>query len=282
MTISKGIIYIATGEKFYNEALTSASSVKQFNKTSICIFTDRTVVDTIFDKHIILTEPEFSMLDKVKNIWKTPYNRTLYLDTDTYITGNLDAIFDSLDYVDFMASIECSRGFWYQDKISIPYPLPEFNGGVLAFNNSNEVIQTLMGWYAAQKKSQLWLKNHLNDKWTLDAGKEKWMITLDQPSLREIIWKNKNIRVANLSDEYNALVFSGTRLWGPALIVHGRGAISKYAKQMNSNKWDNRTYFQGCGTLRPFNEISFLESIGQIYRIIKLTFYLKLKKIFKL
>jgi len=75
MTISKGIIYIATGEKFYNEALSSAFSAKQFNNTPICIFTDLTVVDSVFDKHIILTEPEFSMLDKVKNIWKTPYNK---------------------------------------------------------------------------------------------------------------------------------------------------------------------------------------------------------------
>jgi hypothetical protein len=267
-----GVVYIATGDSFYKEACTSAKSLKVHNDIPVCIFTEQKNVDDVFDKHILLESPQFSMLDKVINLWKSPFDKTLYIDTDTYITCNITDIFEALDYVDFMGTIGGGRGFWYSKHINFPDSLPEFNGGVLAFSNKDYVIDTLKKWESVQIETQTFLKEHLSNNWVKESGKEKWMITLDQPSLRKIIWENKKIRIAIMPDEYNALVFSGITLWGKAKIIHGHGNLIRYADQMNLHN-RNRTYYQGLGTLLPLNEVSLFLNIKQISKMLLLSIY---------
>lgn len=180
-----------------------------------------------------------------------------------------------------MTTNESARGFWYPGEISLPAPLPEYNGGVIAFNNTREVTDTLKKWYSVQQETQSWLKKHLISSWVVKSGKEKWMLSLDQPGLRKIIWENKNIRVAVLPEEYNAFVFSGTRLWGKARIINGRGNLQKYANQMNRNPNPNRTYYQGFGAFRPLNDLSIGISLSQIGKMILFFFYLLFRKLIK-
>jgi hypothetical protein len=269
MNSDRGVIYISTGDRFYDECLKSVGSLKQHNEDlSVTIFTDRSEVDPIFDNFVQVEQPHFSVLDKVCNIWKTPYAQTLFIDSDTFITGSLDEYFEVLEYCDFAGTIESARGFWYQGEMDIPRGLCDINGGVLCFQNTPAVMDALRQWHSEYLKTAGWLEKY---------GPDTWYLTNDQPSLRKLIWTNRDIRVAILPDEYNALRLFGTRLWGEAKIVHGRGDILRIAKEMNKNAGKNRVFLQGAGTDLSIQDISVWKGLKQSFRMFISVFYLKFK-----
>ena len=269
MLSNRGVIYISTGDKSYNEALTSAKSLKKFNpELSVTMYTDKREADPVFDNFVIIEQPEYSVQDKALNIWKTPYEETLYLDSDTYITGDLGEYFEVLEYCDFAGTIESARGFWYNGKMDLPRALCDINGGVLCFKNTPAVIGALKQWYDEFKKTAVWLEEY---------GPDNWFLTNDQPSLRKLIWTNRDIRVAILPDEYNALRLFGTRLWGDARLVHGRGDVERIAEEMNANAGRNRVFLQGAGTVRPVQDISIWQGFKQSLRMMGSIFYFKFK-----
>jgi hypothetical protein len=93
--VSRGIIYIATGQKSVEEACASALRTKQcIPELPITLITDLQINEDIFHlvKHI--EEPQFGMADKVWNISRSPYRDTLYLDSDTYIVCEVREIFE--------------------------------------------------------------------------------------------------------------------------------------------------------------------------------------------
>ena len=269
MRSKRGVIYIATGDSCYAESLKSATSLRKYNPDlPITLFSERPDVDPIFDNSVLIEDPMFSMLDKVRNIAKTPYSETLFLDSDTFITGTLDDFFDVLEYCDFAGTIESARGWWYEGRMKIPRALCDINGGVLCFKDTPAVIETLGNWYAEYQKTEGWLK---------DFGPAKWFLTNDQPSLRKMIWTNRDIRVAILPDEFNALRLYGTRLWGDARVVHGRGDIERIADEMNAFVGQNRVFLQGGGTPRAIQNVSIWRALLQCLRMFTAIFYLKLR-----
>lgn len=269
MNANSGVVYISTGDRFYDECLKSVGSLKQHNPDlSVTIFTDREEVDPLFDNFVQIEKPYFSVLDKICNIWKTPYDQTLFIDSDTYITGSLDEYFDVLEYCDFAGTIASARGYWYEGEMDIPRGLCDINGGVLCFRNTLAVMNALKQWHSEYLKTAGWLEKY---------GPDEWYLTNDQPSLRKLIWTNRDIRVAILPDEYNALRLFGTRLWGEAKIVHGRCDILRIAKEMNENAGENRVFLQGAGTDMPIQNISVWNGLKQSFRMFISIFYLKFK-----
>lgn len=94
MDSSRGVIYISTGDRSYEEALMSIRSLKQTNPgLSVTLCTDNREVDAIVGQVVIIENPHYSVQDKALNIWRTPYQETLYLDSDTFVTGSLDEVF---------------------------------------------------------------------------------------------------------------------------------------------------------------------------------------------
>ena len=269
MLAKRGVLYIPTGDECYTEALISVRSLKKFNPDlSVTIYTDEREVDPVFDNFVIIEQPQYSAQDKALHMWRTPYEETLYIDSDTYVTGDLSEYFEVLDYCDFAGTIETARGFWHHGKMQVPRALCEFNAGVLCFKNTPPVMESLKQWNDEFLETAKWLGEY---------GSSKWILTNDQPSLRKLIWTNRDIRVAILPDEYNALRFFGTRLWGEALLVHGRGDIERIAKEMNENAGSNRVYMQGAGTVSDFGDISIWKGIKQCLRMLILIFFCKLR-----
>jgi hypothetical protein len=79
---SSGIIYIAFGSKFIDEAVNSARTAKMFSpQIQITLFADFNPQDECFDKFIPISPGHKRC--KVDYIDQTPYRDTIYLDTDT-------------------------------------------------------------------------------------------------------------------------------------------------------------------------------------------------------
>ena len=71
-----GIIYVATGAKYLAEAEHSARSVRRMSpKIPIAIISDRLPSCSLFDVRLNLPNPEYSFLDKIIALSRTPFER---------------------------------------------------------------------------------------------------------------------------------------------------------------------------------------------------------------
>ncbi|MGD1716609.1 hypothetical protein [Dapis sp. BLCC M172] len=104
--MSKGVIYIVTGEKYINEALISAASLKdKMPNLPITLFSSEEVNSELFNEVILIKNPQseygiIGKINQVRYISQTPYKETLFLDTDTYICHNFVERFTMLKNFD--------------------------------------------------------------------------------------------------------------------------------------------------------------------------------------
>ncbi|WP_339699859.1 hypothetical protein [uncultured Marixanthomonas sp.] len=189
----KGFLYIANRQKFIDEAIISAQSVKRFNTEPIAIVcTDELYsekVKEIFDKVIILKEiNRHTYLSKVIGMQETPFEKTIFLDSDTFITDKISELFDILDLVDFATTAEQNLHTTNIKGLSYKTIFPEFNSGVIVYRNNLQMKKVLKDWFNFCVDSKI--KN-------------------DMPGLREAVLKNFNtIRFSILPDCYNEHGFS--------------------------------------------------------------------------
>ena len=107
--MNKGVVYAVMGSpggRYLAEALDSARSLKKFEPDlSICVVTDRPEMVPLHDAVDKLvkcgTPPKKLILRaKIDALGLTPYDRTLFLDSDTYICGRIGQMFSIMDSYD--------------------------------------------------------------------------------------------------------------------------------------------------------------------------------------
>jgi len=142
-------------------------------------------------------------LAKLYAILESPYEKTLFLDTDTEIKKPISGMFKLLDKFD----IALAPGPMTQPPLDgddimneVPIEFPELNTGVILYKKTNKMINFLNNW----KDVFLNNKNGLYRK----HGKGG-----EQVALRYLLWSEENIRL---------YIFSTTGMpnmynfrWGP-------------------------------------------------------------------
>jgi len=223
MTNRDGILYLASGQAFVNQAIQSANSVKEHNPNiPITIFTDQNIGNQIFDEVIKLSSPITDPGESILSEDHFPYDRTLYLDSDTYICGDISPIFEMLDVFDVVAAHNVGRAWWNEDvytenNIHIPESFPEYNTGVVAYKNNSSV----------QKLFERW-----NDQYSKIGG--PW----NQPAFRVSLY-DSGVNLGTLPPEYNFMLHSVGFASGPVKIIHqGPSDIKLYrfSQEINSTK----------------------------------------------
>ena len=128
-----GFVYVATGSGYLEEAQRSAASLRRWNPGyPICLVTDNALPETeLFDDVVFRTDAEHKPIDKLLAI-HCPYERAVYLDTDTRVFGDLSPPLALLERFDLAANQDVNRG-WYYELPDIPVAFPEFNTGVIAY-----------------------------------------------------------------------------------------------------------------------------------------------------
>lgn len=104
--LSRGVVYVVAGSKNYvNELVSSVLSVRRHNKNlSITVFSDFEIPERLGVAVEKLAFRENPHKLKVCSMRRSPYGRTLFLDTDTEVRGSLDPLFQELDDRDFCAA----------------------------------------------------------------------------------------------------------------------------------------------------------------------------------
>jgi Nucleotide-diphospho-sugar transferase len=178
-----GVIFVATGEKHYQWAIEGARSVRETNRdVPVTLFSELGEAKWPFTDHRRIERPH--RRSKVDCIPLTPYERTIYLDTDCRVACDLKPIFALLDRFDIAMAHKHNRNTrtslrsWH---VKVPDAFPQLNSGVIAFRRTDPVIAALKEW--------------ARDFDEADLGK-------DQVTLREILWTHP-LNLYILPPEYN-------------------------------------------------------------------------------
>lgn len=219
---SRGVIYVATGKKFVEEALISVESVKKhMPDIPVSLFTDLSElvssppegVDSVYP----LENASRSCRDKIKPLADSPYERTLFLDTDTYLCTPVYDLFEMLDRFEIALAQAPDR---YQYILpEIPDCFTELNSGVIVFRKNKRVSDLL----------ELWDQTFVR---MLDQDTSSYR---DQHSLRDSLYRSQ-IQFFVLPQEYNFRTicpnFAGKNC--NVKIIHGRHAdMEKVAAKLN-------------------------------------------------
>ena len=123
----------------------------------------------------------------------TPFDRTLYLDTDTRVLEDITPVFDLLDRFDLALAHASNRVTRLQTwRTTLPRSFPQFNAGVFLYKKTPAVMSLLDEWVSSFHA----------------AG-----FRSDQITLRELLWLS-NLRIATLPPEYNVRFQKYLWLWG--------------------------------------------------------------------
>lgn len=245
---TRGVVYVASGRKYLEEAGHSAASVRQTNPDlPIGLVTDdESVAPGRFDHVLRLKAPRQTSFDKLQMV-RAPWERTLFLDTDTLVHARLDSVFALLDRFDF-AAVQRSSGYHYALE-GVPQTFPEFNSGVIAFRQGPEVEAFFRRW------AELY-----------DALAETSERTFDQKSLRAALYASP-LRIANLPPEYNFMpYFPGIAMTG-LMITHGRpfAQLERLRRRMDRHH-GRRAWVPGIGAVRGMHATSFPDLVGLTVR----------------
>jgi hypothetical protein len=229
--MKEGVVYIATGQKYIGEALKSAASLKGMNRSvHVTVFSDREIDSPYVDGVVRIEGAEATrkpqpvtvrnggadpvagrqpkgMFNKVSYMGQSPYERTLFLDSDTYIAGEISDLFELLDSFDIAvahAPHRSPRSSIQRKRFArIPPSFVMMNTGVLLFKNSERVSTFFADW----------LRSYQED---VTAGEYN-----DQTSFREALYTS-DLRVAMLPPEYNYRFHKRLCINGSLKILHGR------------------------------------------------------------
>ena len=191
--LMNGLLYTATGRRYVEQALVSIESARRWNPgIPVAVFTDDPGAFADWADHVTPFSPpqtrrEQMMLPRLQCLARSPFVRTLALDTDTVIMGPIHEVFDVLDAtsvgichghqrtVRFTAALRDGKAM-----AEIPYAFGPVQGGVILFDDGD-------GRRFVEDVASLYQDKQYED---------------DQVSMREVLWR-ANYRFATLPPEYN-------------------------------------------------------------------------------
>jgi hypothetical protein len=202
-----GFCYVADCEAYIDEAMQSIASLRaQMPDVPVAIVTQR---------HLFRDEPSVTDWVEIQQARKgpivktdarlAPYERVIFLDSDTLIIDDLTGIFELLENFDFACAHEPNGHPEYGLESGVPRVFLEPNTGVFAFRKSRATEQLFENWLAEY-----------------DALHEKIGVANDQPSLRIALWKTDSVRHLGLAREYNLITHANCSVSGRVAVIHDR------------------------------------------------------------
>lgn len=200
--MERGILYIATGERYTREARQSAKRAQEHVDYPIAIYTDCTrIVGDVFTHVFEIESKVEGYHNKIKYMKETPFDKTLFLDTDTYVNSDLSELYKLLETYDVGIAHDPSHN--KHTLSSVPGSFPEYNTGVLLYNDNSTVSELMETW---------------NEYYT-EMGSE--YNSKDQPAFRRALYHNE-VKFVTITREWNCFYNFPGYIAEPPKILHGR------------------------------------------------------------
>jgi hypothetical protein len=190
-----------------------------------------------------IANPTHGPEDKIISMAMSPYEETLFLDSDTYMTDDSREVFALLEQFDLAAAHAPYRAQYRVREV--PDCFPELNSGVILFRKS-EQMRSLFG---------RWLQIYRDDRvnpvdWLFPGGAAWYRRAIpNQPSFRRAVYES-GLRIAVLPPEYNCRVPFPGFVHTKVKIIHGRSdCLPTLAKELNKTMLP-RVHVMRWGKLR--------------------------------
>ena len=163
-TMTQGYLYTAFGERYVSEARISAASLKSVSKCAqVCLITDQPIApggefDIVLPITSGASDEHYAKLDrgayyrKIDQFVRSPFDQTIYLDSDTYISCPLEGLFTLLDRYELLVTLDGNAevNYAFEQTVapfsSIPKEFGCFNTGVLAYRKSPRTHAFFQQW----------------------------------------------------------------------------------------------------------------------------------------
>ena len=161
-----GVIYLASGGRSYlGELITSLKSLRRFDPAlPVTVFSRFKVPASLRCHWVPLDSREHPLKLKVLTLRRSPYERTLFLDTDITLHGSLAPVFAFLDGHDFCAANSHEADWSVNPPRFVAMVKPrDYNTGVLLFRKSEAMLRFLDRWeqaVLAQDPADMWAGHH--------------------------------------------------------------------------------------------------------------------------
>lgn len=185
---TRGVLYVAFGDRYVAEAVHSVVSLRRHCPgLPAILFTNRALAATPFDD-VRVVEVDHSRA-KVDLLGLSPFERTLYLDSDTRVVHDLRDVFHVLERFDVAMAHDFARKRRTMASViaeydAIPYAYSEFNGGVVLYGRTP----------GASRFLELWRERFHQFRDRTNG----W----DQPALRVAAWES-GAHIMTLPPEFN-------------------------------------------------------------------------------
>lgn len=200
----RGVLYFAKGEKFLEEVEISAARIKEVMPDfPIAVVTDIQTDSDHIDT-VLLDEIEFTKADKPRSLLRSPYEQTLFLDSDIWMYKNIDEVFDILDQYELGLVKDPLEPHVHDigrshPIVGVPEAFPEFNTGFLLFKNTANMTALFEDW-----------KSRCNS----DDNR-------DQRAFRPALY-HSNVHFTSLPPRYNCMYRAENALNGEVKVFHGQ------------------------------------------------------------
>lgn len=226
MATNRGIIYVATGPKYLAEAVVSAKSVQAVMPGfPMTLFTDQGVSPGLFDRIIPIQGGNMGRPGKIRSMAATPYDETLFLDSDTYMCQPCEDIFWPLGKYDLAIAHEVYRNEYAFEVF--PDSFPSLNTGVVAYRKNEKTTAFFKAW---------------EDSYLTEFQQKR---PADQPAFRHTLF-HSDLRHYILPPEFNFRTNYPVVLGGfaRAKIIHDRNPyVQKLAHLLGRDTGHPPVYF---------------------------------------
>lgn len=214
---SRGFVYVASGEQFIWEAVRSATRVKKWHDLPCLLICDRSVEMEalgIFDE--VRNELDgFNYKDKIL-MGESPYEESIFLDTDTLVCEPMWELFDLLDRFDL--AVQFSLGGNHYRLSTVPPSFHEPSAGIVVWKKNQRTEEFFRVWKRAYEDIESSL--HSIGAW-------------DQRSLRYACY-HSDVRIVPVPVEYQFCSYGANLIAERAIMLHGRNVDQAMADYVNS------------------------------------------------
>lgn len=229
---AQGVLYIAFGKKYHHETRRSITSLRKVSPdVPIAVITDQEWQENPVPDLFIIRDNEESFMSKPVYMSESPFDKTLFLDTDTVIAKDITPIFGLLDWYDVGVRFD-------GPQLNEPNGLhfhTQCNSGVILLGKSQIVVEMF----------EIWLDEYNVAKSTMtgssDIADSRGLG--DQRYLSIAIAKSK-VRPVHLASYLNFALFETIITYSPPVIYHGRLDEMEMLDAEISGKWDTANDWQ--------------------------------------
>jgi hypothetical protein len=207
--MTRGAIYIVTKDgRYLNLLSASVARLKHvMPDLPITVFSDLPA-EGPFDLVRVPSSQSDGFFDKARLMAESPYEQTIFIDTDIFVVEPFPELFAMLDRFDCaLTHEEYVNTDWdnHYPRPDIPVSFPEFNTGLMAYRRSPATHVLFKEWGDLYRA---FLDQH--------PGKP----TNDQPFFRVAAYFG-DAKIATLTREYNCKFRGQGYLNGPVKLLHG-------------------------------------------------------------